>query len=1304
MTRLVLLPAILLFLHPVHANSFSQSWIPPSVRQLPGGDATSIERDKNGILWIGTKEGLTRFNGSTYKPFILEDNDNVSGFEILDLCYDKYGLWVLSDKSLCLLSEDSLKTELPLSNLPRAFCKGAPPENELIFSDNEGLKIYNKSNLTLTHIIHDIDVARSPHILACRDGSIWASTAEGLKIFGNDYSLQDQILVDSEVTSLYETSAGTLLAGTENGLYQYSTRTRQNIPLDDTIHELTAGQHILFLQKNDNAGSVIGIKGRGIYSINPDGNEIYRIWTDELLEDSESCICYVDDDIIALAKDAERQIYVKSRSRIYNIYAFSENKADLIIGAFNLAEDQLLIVGSERIRILNLKENSSKDITPPPYGANPKSSNALLDSRGVLWIVHDNDFLARYTISDGSIHETKGYHIKGISCLWETPDGEVSVIGKDGMHTFYPEGDKKKRPISRAYLFKSSITTEDKSTYFLSDNDLYYLGLDGSINPLGLNIESPTCVSKAGDEVIWIGTYNSGIMQYNENTHEVSWFTAANGLPSNSIRSLMSTEDGVWICTRNNISYFNKKIGNLVVFDLPFGISSEFKYGAHCLQTPDKVYFPFGNRLVSLMIPTAAPSRQSRIELDAVLVNNEPREPIHDEMVFTHKDNQIVFYYSASDFSFGLRRNYQYMLQGYDKDWVLAGDNTRAPYANLKRGRYTFLVRTQNEAGTWDNPGLYFNFRVKPSPWLSTGAIIAYISLSFAILYITAAFILKYSRTRHRLEEEKKERLLTARLDKEKTYFFTNIAHEYRTPIALIYGPVKELASDGSLNRRNRELVKIITRSVERLDKLTKVALTFQDNRRADGQFRPASHDLAAHIRSLIADFDYLFVEKGLHFSMQAPESLILDYDKDIIEKVLFNLLSNAVKYTPKEGDVSVNIVAAGDTVSIEVADTGIGVNDSMKARIFSRFEREGRLVGNGIPPGFGIGLDYAQHLAKIHSGKIEVKNNIPHGSIFTFSFPANFAACRQSCLTEAKPPIHDKEDNRIKILAVEDNEDMRKYLEMLLKNRNNYDVSCCPDGASAIESFSSEMPDLVISDVMMPIKDGFSLCHDIKANPESCHIPVILLTAKADETSKIQGTELGADAYIPKPFDPDYLIAVITNILDNRRRIQTYFRRITQQRDADCNPIKEETTNEANIALISEKDKRFIENLYAIINENIGDEGFNISCLPAKLAISRTGMFSKIKALLGCSPQELLEEYRLNKAMEILKSCRDITITEIAETVGYSSIGSFSRAFKQKFGCAPSKMRSGQKMVDISSTEIRERQAAGYDMGRFLM
>lgn len=559
-------------------------------------------------------------------------------------------------------------------------------------------------------------------------------------------------------------------------------------------------------------------------------------------------------------------------------------------------------------------------------------------------------------------------------------------------------------------------------------------------------------------------------------------------------------------------------------------------------------------------------------------------------------------------------------------------------------------------------------------PWFAPAALVFYIFFIPIIISYTVSFWKQWKNREEkiRMSEEQQE------LREQHLHFVANISHEIRTPLTLISAPLKELVANNELNQHDRDLLAIMQRNVNRLNHLAEQILNTGNHDKDDRVLKETFGDIGAFVENIANNFRYYSHEKGLHLTFDSQtESQQGYFDMEKVEKIVSNLMSNAIKYTPEGGEIVVRVMINGKNAEIVVKDTGIGITGSKQREMFRRFNRLDVSVLNPSSKGFGVGLHYAQCLAFLHRGRINYEPNVPNGSRFTLSIPYKEAVTAVS-LAEDEPVAETKEDkpeimkseideNLPTILLTEDDYEMRGYIQMLLQDDYNVIVAC--DGEEALDKLSMNIPDLVLSDVVMKRMDGFELCSKIKASPDYGYLPVLLLTAKSDMDNRKHGIDCGADAYIGKPFDPYYLKSVIASVLENRMRIQRIIRNMTHVEEVT------EAVSEENISdepIMTERDKEFLSSFHRLMADHLEDSDLNVNVLASEMNMSYSSLYARVKDLTGQSPQAFLNTYRMNIAMELLRS-HNYTVTEVCYKVGATSPNNFARSFKKQFGIAPS-------------------------------
>lgn len=514
-------------------------------------------------------------------------------------------------------------------------------------------------------------------------------------------------------------------------------------------------------------------------------------------------------------------------------------------------------------------------------------------------------------------------------------------------------------------------------------------------------------------------------------------------------------------------------------------------------------------------------------------------------------------------------------------------------------------------------------------------------------------------------------------------HFVANVSHELRTPLTLISAPLKELIEHNEMNSHDRELLNVMQRSVVRLNHLAEQILDTSNREHDDRVLKVTMGDIAGFIETVVSNFRFYAHEKGLHLSFDQQTNCRMGFfDMEKTEKIISNLISNAIKYTPEGGDIVVRVLLKDNMVEIVVKDSGIGVTGSKQREMFRRFNRLDVSMVSPQVQGFGVGLHYAQCLAFLHHGRIIYEPNIPQGSRFTLVIPYTQEAYDE-VESQLVAPVKDEnkstssttddllsanEEHEQTVLFVEDDYEMRAYVNMLLAEDYNVTVAC--DGEEALEKLKINIPDIVISDVVMHRMDGFELCSTIKASSDYGYLPVLLLTAKSDIANRRHGADCGADAYIGKPFDPYYLKSVVASILENRRRIQRIILNMTPS-TLQTEPAAEHATMEEE-TILSQRDRTFLSSLHNLLDTHLADSDLNVNTIAQELGMSYSSLYARVKDLTGQTPQNFLSTYRLNIAMELLRT-HNYTVSEVCYKVGASSQSNFSRAFKKQFGVSPS-------------------------------
>ncbi len=642
------------------------------------------------------------------------------------------------------------------------------------------------------------------------------------------------------------------------------------------------------------------------------------------------------------------------------------------------------------------------------------------------------------------------------------------------------------------------------------------------------------------------------------------------------------------------------------------------------------------------------------------------------EMELNYDQNFFTFEFSAPNFWAPQLVRYQYKLEGVDHDWVDAEDRRFANYTDISPGNYTFYVRASNVQGKWNQEDASIKMKITPPWWATWWAYVFYLLASMIVLYIIYLFKLK-----QKLAEAEADRL--QELDEVKTRLYTNITHEFRTPLTIILGMAKQVIEDPKNHFRNG--LDMIIRNGQSLLQLVNQMLDLSKLESGSMHLKLKQGEVIGFLKYLTESFYSLAESKNIELKFQTErQKLLMDFDSQKLQQIMSNLLSNAFKFTPEGGQIFVDILIKKRELSISVSDTGVGIPREKLPYVFDRFFQVEN-ASNQHSEGSGIGLALTFELVKLMEGRIFVKSPVPgkqKGSVFVVELPIQNKApileneanptgefiplSSVKHLSVERPP--NQSTNQHTILLIEDNADVLAYLFSCLQS--DYHIITAVDGAEGIDLALETTPDLIISDVMMPKKDGFEVCRTLKDDERTSHIPIILLTAKADIGSKLEGIDKGADAYIAKPFHKEELILRTRKLLELRRQLHAHYRRTAGFIDNGAGVQKQDTPSPEDI---------FVKRIRQAVEEHLDDYDFNVEMLCREIGMSHSQMHRKLIALTGLSTNKFIRSVRLSKAREML-SDPTLTITAVAFETGFSDPGYFSKVFKKEFGMSPAEWR----------------------------
>ncbi|MBL1215587.1 MAG: response regulator [Ignavibacteriae bacterium] len=875
----------------------------------------------------------------------------------------------------------------------------------------------------------------------------------------------------------------------------------------------------------------------------------------------------------------------------------------------------------------------------------------------------------------------------------------------------------------------SSIANNDLTCLLFENDNSLWIGTNGSgldkfdvgknifshfthepNNPNSISSNYIICLFKDKSNTIWIGTelgLNKLEVIKNKNRNNPEYFFRRyykkDGLPSGRIFGILEDDSGnLWISTDRGLSKFEVSKNQFTNYDKFDGLQGNEFYKRSCLKTSKGELLFGGPNGISSFFPDSIKSNSNipEIVITEFLLFNKTVKPKKNtllektitetnEIILNHDQSVFSFKFSALNYTAPIKNQYAYKMEGFDREWVFTNSEHRfASYTNLDPGEYVFRVKGSNNDGVWNTKGASIKITILPPWWAAWWAYLIYVVFALFVFSASAMFYLNQQNLKYRLELEHEHFKKLSELDKVKSRFFSNISHEFRTPLTLIKGPVQQII-DKTNERENFKNANLIYRNANKLDKLVTQLMDLSKLEAGAMRLNAIRSDLVSFFKNFILSFAALAESKKISLKfISANEEIIVYFDREKAEKIFNNILSNAIKFTPAEGQIKIELTKKENFAEVKISDTGIGIPADRLPRIFDRFYQV-EVNHNSSQSGTGIGLALTKELVELHNGEIEAVSEEGAGTSLIVKFPLGKAHLKkdeiideeiehakviQTKFDEKIPQISSMEKNEYQnnnldlellngtsgkpiLLIVEDNLDLRMYLSGCLNSI--YSVIEAVDGQDGYEKAIYNMPDIIVSDIMMPKMDGFELCEKLKFDERTCHIPVILLTAKAGTENKIEGLETGADDYITKPFDAKELKARIKNLIDQRKKLWDHFQK--------------EGLISFNIKELTSLDKDFLKKVLDVINKNISNTEFGVEFFAGEIALSRVTLHKKLVALTGEAPSELIKRARLNKAAKLLEN-KTGNISEIAFEVGFGNPAYFSECFKKQFGVSPSK------------------------------
>ena len=1295
--------------------------------KVPDNFVQSILKDRDGDLWSSSRSGLVQFDKTTEQFSLYQHNfaasqsaspndvsciaQGASDFLWIGWYGNGFGSFQKSTKTFTgynlsnLTSHSSDLTVTLIEDQQGFVWVGTQNGGVNVFSTRNGKvvsKIESLSNPT------ELPSQNVKVIIEDANKNIWIGTSQGLVVYVRERNKflnfdKNPLLAKKSIFSLLADDQNQLWIGTQNnGLFRCDLSQlkgdgsqRINFNKVSTLDEYDLSKKtIQSLYQDKNKNLWISAYGDGIYMISNEEQHFIQFKKQAGLFNPVSFygMCYDRAGNLWLGTDGNG-LYMRAPEGTNEVHYKANGNGlteNAILSALCDSKGRLWF-GTYASGVF-LFDKKSQTFTQYKYrGVNaslPGVNDVRVlfeDSKGNLWVGTNRGGLCsidvasrRYTTPANFQDVLQGGDIR---CISENKDGKL-IIGfyGNGLYSYDP-ANKKLEP-----YFKGSVQSAIKTSI------VYSVRFDDQ-------------------ERLWVGTGGNGIYMHDPAKDSATHLTEEEGLINNTVYSILTDRNAAWVSTNSGISRIDLQSLKITNYDVDDGLQEgQFNPGSGVFN-PMAGYMCFGGTQgLNVFYPEQVGENieSPRVVITGLQLFNKQVSvgdsvdgiPIltkvinaTNEIKLPYDQSVITLEFIGLDFTQPDRNHYAYKLQGLDREWNFVGREHSATYRYLKPGTYQFKVKCSNRADVWSDEQTTLTLIIQPPWWRTSWAYLTYM-VTTALLVI---FISKYGKKqislRKRLKIEKTQRKHERRLAVEKLTFFTEISHEFRTPLTLIMGPLEEMLSKENTDSPNGRKLQMVHRNANKLLNLINKLIDYRKVESGNVILRISDNDIVPFVGDIFHSFQELARTRNINFTFNSEfQSMHVLFDAEKFEMVLNNLLSNSFKYIGSGNDIAIDIsqqvsekYPAGRAV-IKIKDNGIGIPKKHLKHIFDWFYK-GETSGS---MNSGIGLSLARKLVNLHKGEIYVDSVEGQGSTFSVKIPLGKEHFKEDEVVFVEPPlleqpaaIHNegpepdaesagkRADNTL--LIIEDDEEIRLFLKEYFSS--TYKIVEASDGNAGFEMATTFHPDLIISDVMMPGMDGVELSKTLKSNVRTSHIPIILLTAKTSLIHQKEGIETGADAYITKPFSPEILALTVKNLLESRNKLMRFYRNLFVEKDND--------QKNAGGNAEPTPDEKFLRSVYEQLMLNLDKPDFSVADLADMLNMSRSLIYKKIKMLTGLSPVEYVRSLRMQEAAKLLRT-HQYKIFEVVYMVGFSDLKYFRQCFSKEFGMPPSAfMKQGDASVE---------------------
>lgn len=1246
----------------------------------------SLGKDKEGAIWIGTLYGLNRYSPETeeFEQFYAKEGDNhsLSSSVIRKVYVDSKGkVWVCTDNGLNLFNS---RTRNFIHYSPKSTQSfrfntiiDLKSDNKyLIGTDNE-LMLFNSSQNSFSSLPNIPMISGVKTLYKSKNGFIYIGTTEnGLFVLDNELTIKAHYmsqtsnrncLSNNSIRCITEDHDGNILIGTFNGINIFNPQKKtftvyqQKSDNQDGLSHFSI--HSAYCDKDNTIW--LGTWAGGVNYFNLRNNNFFQFYTPTfegkrllgivgpLAKDNKGIWIGLEGGGL-LHYDIWKKEYVR-----YNMNNKGEGfdfRSNIVTCLYNNGSILYIGTNSGKLSLFDIHKKKVIRTITLPNGSSiitvhaDSKGNILLGisgTKGLVYISPEGNIQTNFYLTSG-----KEITFSNICSILEDENGYF-LLGSNSHG-----------------IYRYNFQTQDCSSFLHADKS----GLNICVNQLYRDINNQ----------IWVATARQGIIGLTNDKKVAYQYTMEDGLKSNTICAISGDSNGnIWASTFSSVAKITPKektINNYTGFQV-----NEFALRS-CLHTDSICYFGGDIGIVSFNpLHRSTNTNIPSVVIKNISINNK-RIPfkqlnIHDEVIVVdYNESNITFDYRALNFIRSDQNQYAYYMEGFDKNWIYVSNRTMAHYTNLPAGNYVFHVKACNNDNVWNEEGISIHLEVLPPPWKTWWAIGIYILILLGIITSYLHYLkvrIKLTNDVHikQMEQENSEKLHNDRIN-----LFTNFSHELRTPLTLIIAPLEDLLNQPNLSSPFRKPLELMHSNSKRLLFLINQLMDFRKKEAGKMKLRAAEGNFSKFVEEIAIAFHELTHFKKITLCYHMTNTPIhLWYDRGLMEKVLFNLLSNAIKNTPSGGKIEIETICQKEketpSILLTIKDTGIGIPEDELSAIFDPFYQVNE--SDMSTPGTGIGLYLTKAIVEMHKGHIHAESILGQGSTFFVELPLGNAHLSAKEIIEDYKDSEDitryinlslvesddkfnetekqAENKKYTILIAEDNKELRHYIKQKLSNL--YHLIEAVDGEEAKIKSLSYMPDLIVSDIMMPRIDGIQLCRIIKNDLRTGHIPIILLTARTTVLQVEEGLKIGADDYITKPFNMMHLKARIANLLSSREKLKDLYSKNFNTRDIGAN--------------ITSADDRFLQKLYAVMEENLSNPELNIEKFCNEIGMSKTNLYYKIKQLTNFSPTEFMRRSRLQMAAQLLTE-KKITVSEVSTLVGFNSHSYFCNCFKAIYGCSP--------------------------------